>query len=220
MPKVANGINMEWNLRRARAENIELQWNGTIFARRKTILRALSYLNHANMGSYREAIDAFLRGQDSIPDIEAHRRQGRRKYGFGLNAEQQLTDALQVYSRVGWNEGHNESFAYTEVNTTAAIGGDIQGRRWHRPFDKLGLTIVSNGISGDHRRYLQLGGKGFLLGDGTLTYGREDIFESYYTAHAYRGISISADIQHIAHPGFNRDRGPVWIPGARLHFEF
>ncbi|MGC1485737.1 MAG: hypothetical protein WA789_18235 [Candidatus Acidiferrum sp.] len=44
--------------------------------------------------------------------------------------------------------------------------------------------FVSNGISRDHQQYLAMGGDGFLLGDGRLNYGREDIFETYYTLHA------------------------------------
>ena len=44
--------------------------------------------------------------------------------------------------------------------------------------DKLGGVFVSNGISADHQKYLALGGLGFLLGDGALNYGRENIVES------------------------------------------
>lgn len=68
--------------------------------------------------------------------------------------------------------------------------------------------------------YLALGGKGFLLGDGRLNYGRENIVETYYTLHVWRGIFSSFDFQYIANPGYNRDRGPVFVPGRRLHLEF
>jgi hypothetical protein len=220
MPKVANGINLDLNLGRARAENVELQVEPAVLRDHKTTVRVLSYLNHANMGSYREAIDAFLDHRDPSPNVEAHRMQGRRKYGFGFNAEQQLPAGMRMYSRLGWNEGHNESFAYTEVNSSASLGMDVQGTPWDRRGDKTGVAFVSNGISGDHSLYLRLGGKGFLLGDGNLTYGREQIVEWYYTAHLTRGIFVSADMQHITHPGYNRDRGPVLVPGARIHLEF
>jgi len=78
---------------------------------------------------------------------------------------------------------------------------------------------VSNGISGDHQEYLKLGGLGFLLGDGTLTYSRENIVEGYYNAHFWRGIYGAIDLQHIENPGYNRDRGPVWVSAVRLHVE-
>jgi len=167
MPKVANGIDMDWNLRRARAENLELEWRPH---ENRSAVRLLSYLNHANMGDYREAIDAFLAHHDAVPDIEAHRKHGRKKYGFGINAEQSLTKDIRMYSRVGWNEGRHESFAYTEVNSTMSIGGNVNGNPWRRRSDKIGIAFVTNGVSGDHRRYLGLGGHGSLLGDGALNY--------------------------------------------------
>src|SRR5262249_62344476 len=96
----------------------------------------------------------------------------------------------------------------------------VRGEVGRRAANKRALPAVKNGFPKAHRRYLELGGHGFLLGDGTLSYGRENIIEFYYTAHVARGISISADLQHITNPGYNRDRGPVWVPGARLHLEF
>jgi len=53
-----------------------------------------------------------------------------------------------------------------------------------------------------------------------LTYGRENIIESYYTARVIHGVYVSLDVQHISNPGYNRDRGPVFVPGLRLHLEF
>ncbi len=100
-----------------------------------------------------------------------------------MNTEYTFLRAVRVFARAGWNEGHNESFAYTEVNNSAQAGGDLSGALWSRSQDRLGLAVVSNGLSAPHREYLALGGLGFLLGDGTLRYGREDILKTYYTAH-------------------------------------
>lgn len=219
MPKVANGIDFDWKISRSRAENLEFVAQPTFWREHPTTMRFLSYLNHANMGNYREAVDSFLEGREPAPDIEAHRSPGTKKYGFGLNGEQQLTDELRVYGRFGWNEGHHESFAYTEVNQSASLGGALNGNRWGRDHDRAGFAAVVDGISGDHRRYLQLGGNGFLLGDGALNYGREKVLESFYTAHVARGVFLSFDLQHVRRPGYNRDRGPVLVPALRLHVE-
>lgn len=91
--------------------------------------------------------------------------------------------------------------------------------RWGRKLDKLGAAFVSNGISRWHQEYLALGGHGFLLGDGRLNYGRETIFEGYYTLHLWRGVYLGPDLQHINNPGYNGDRGPVLVPGVRLHLD-
>jgi hypothetical protein len=87
------------------------------------------------------------------------------------------------------------------------------------PKTKMGAAFVASGISGDHRRYLALGGEGFILGDGALNYGLEKIFETYYTAHVWRGVSLAVDYQRVTNPGYNRDRGPASVVGFRAHIE-
>lgn len=218
MPKVANGPDLDLNVARARSENIELEFRPELH-KKHGVVRLLSYINHANMGSYQAAVDAFLDGIDPTPNIEAHRQQSRVKYGFGLNFEQEISKNVRAFGRVGWNEGQNESFAYTEDDQETAAGVDWRLERWKRPNDKLGLVLITNGISRWHQLYLALGGNGFLLGDGRLTYGREDILETYYTAHLWRGVYISPELQWVVHPGYNQDRGPVIVPGVRLHLE-
>lgn len=220
MPKVANGIQLDADLARARSENFETDYRGGFLHHRDGVIRLVAYLNHANMGSYREAIDEFLAGKTSQPDIVVTRRQGRHKYGFDLNFEQNLTDKFRAFGRWGWNDGRNESFVYTEVDRALEFGGDYRGDAWRRKNDRVGAAFSLNAISGDHARYLALGGIGFLLGDGALSYGREKIFETYYTAHVWRGTFVSFDLQHVTNPGYNQDRGPVLVPGLRLHVDF
>ena len=116
MPTVANGIVLDWHVAKSRGENVELELRPTS----ASTLRLIGYANHADMGSYTEAIDAFRAGRDPTPDIEAHRQQGRTKYGVAANAEHRLPNGIRLFARTGWNGGDTESFAYTEVNNTVA----------------------------------------------------------------------------------------------------
>ena len=220
MPTVANGITLDYALRRSRAENLELEYRPHWFQGHATEIRPLAYLNHANMGDYRQAINAYLKGQDAAPDITAHRRQSTLKQGFGINVEQELPANLRAYLRAGWNEGRHESYAYTEINNTFSVGADISGDRWGRKDDRIGTAIVTNGLSRNHREYLALGGLGFILGDGRLNYGREFISESYYNLHAIGGLYFALQLSAVDRPGYNRDRGPVVVPGVRAHVDF
>ncbi|NUQ29853.1 MAG: porin [Acidobacteriaceae bacterium] len=225
MPAAANGINLDWALRRSNGQNAEVEWHRGLMSQwlpkeRKGMVRVLSFVNHANMGLYREAVQAYLAGKDATPDIDAHHHQSSVKYGFGINTEQEITADLRAFARWGWNEGQHQSWAYTEVDSTVAAGADLQGARWSRPRDKVGVAFVTNGIKQDHQNYLKHGGLGFLLGDGNLTYGRENILEMYYQAALARGLSMTLGVQYIAHPGYNRDRGPVLVPSVRAHVEF
>jgi len=226
MPVVANGVDMDWAFSRAHGQNGEFELRHSFIQNRKGTQRILFYANRAHMGTYREAVEDFLNGTDTAlygitaPDITLHEHFSALKYGFGYNTEQAVTENLRVFGRFGWNEGQHESFAYTEVDQTVLAGADYAGTRWHRPVDKIGLAVVSNAIKADHQEYLKLGGLGFLLGDGNLNYGRENIEEAYYNYHAWRGMFYALDFQHIADPGYNRDRGPVWVGSFRAHVDF
>ncbi len=220
LPTVANGIDLVWNLRNANASNIEFELHRGFLKKKDGIIRVLSYINNANMGIYQVANEQYLENKTVPPNITEHPQQVTTKYGFGVNFEQALTNDIVAYGRFGWNNGKTESWAYTEIDQTFQAGAGFMGRMWKRKYDRAGIAFVSNGISSEHARYLSYGGLGFILGDGGLTYGRENILETYYTAHAWRGIYLGPDLQYIVNPGYNQVRGPVTVPSFRLHIEF
>jgi len=220
LPSVANGPSLVWDLSRSNATNIEFELHRGFLRKKDGIIRLLTYVNNANMGIYQVANEQYLEGKVPTPEITNHPQQITTKYGFGINFEQVLAKNIVAYGRFGWNNGKTESWAYTEVDQTFQLGVGFAGRMWKRKFDRAGIAFVSNGISSEHARYLSYGGLGFILGDGGLTYGRENIFESYYTAHAWRGIYLGPDLQYVVHPGYNQVRGPVTVPSFRLHVEF
>jgi high affinity Mn2+ porin len=219
MPILPNGINLVWRPWQAHAENWEYELRHGVIPKKTGVVRLLAYTNYANMGIYRQQIiEAAETG--ATPNIDLHPWHMTRKYGFGINLEQNLTRYLTAFGRFGWDNGKTESFAYTEVDQTFAQGIGANGAWWHRKQDRAGVAFVTNAIKKDHQNYLADGGLGFLLGDGGLNYGRENIVETYYTAHVWRGLYISPSVQHINNPGYNRARGPVVVPGFRLHAEF
>ena len=224
MPKVANGIDLVWKPWQAHAENFEYELRHGLIPKRSGVVRLLAFANYANMGIYRDAVEQFedhtAPQPESVPEITNHPWHITRKYGFGVNLEQNLLPNLTAFARFGSDNGKTESFAYTEVDQTFAEGLGANGAWWHRKQDRAGIAFISNAIKKDHQTYLADGGLGFLLGDGNLNYGRENILESYYTVHVWRGIYLAPGLQHIVNPGYNRDRGPVLVPSFRAHVEF
>ena len=225
MPIRANDQTLEYPVRLAHGENLELRLSPWSTG---TIVRLLGYLNTARMGDYKEAL-AIAAARGTAPSIAADDREGRHKYGFGINAEQPLADNgdTGLFMRWGWNDGKTETFAFTEVDQESSVGVQLAGSHWGRRDDRLGLAVVSEGLSAPHRQYLQAGGCGFLLCDGRLNYGHEQILETYYRFQIVWPESpgpvrwqLSPDFQQIRHPGYNRDRGPVHFWAARLHVEY
>ena len=66
-----------------------------------------------------------------IPEITLIASKGRIKYGFGLNVGTGTASRLARVRRLGWNDGTNESFAYTGKSTgpprLVLISGAIRG---------------------------------------------------------------------------------------------
>jgi high affinity Mn2+ porin len=220
LPKFSAAGGLDYNIRHVHSDNFQFDYSTYTIQSYATHLRLLAFVNHANLGNYHEANDAYLDGSDATPDITAHRHPGTAKTGFGVNFEQELPANFRVFFRAGWNDGNYESFIFSEMNNTVSFGADLSGDAWHRKTDRLGSAFVNSGLSQDHREYLGLGGLGFMLGDGGLKYGRESVSETYYTAHVKGGLYLAALLSFVNNPGFNRDRGPVVVPGFRVHVDY
>jgi high affinity Mn2+ porin len=181
-------------------------------------VRALAFLNHANMADY-SAATTILRAGGPNADWEAARSY-HYKYGFGLNWEQELAKDVGVFSRLGWNDDKEEGWVFSDVGYAGSVGLSINGDLWHRPDDTFGLAGVANGISKQAQEFFAAGGTGILAGDGNLNYGWEKIIETYYDFKIWKSIHAAVDYQFIDNPAFNRDRGPVSVFAGRLHWEF
>ena len=215
VPTQANGMYFDHQVDRAHGDVIEVEHDHEIGGRLGHV-RILGYANHANMGSYEESLQLA----PLAPDVIATRQPGRIKYGWGLSADQALTEDLGAFLRAGWNDGHTETWVFTEVDRSLATGLSLGGTRWSRPQDRLGVALAANGLSPEHRACLAAGGLGFMLGDGRLNYDQERLFESFYAVSLGRFFTATLDAQRIWNPGYNRDRGPVSIYALRLHTQF
>lgn len=214
VPLEANGNTMNWNISKASSHTIEYTRRYKI-RNKEGAIRFLAFYTTTNMGNYRQSIAL----SPIHPAIQDTRKYGNSKFGFGINAEQQLLDDLGCFFRASWNDGQNETWAFTEIDHTLSAGFSMTGQRWKRTTDNIGLAYVTSGISKPHRDYLKAGGEGFMLGDGNLNYAWEHLAELYYSADLYKGhIFLTGAYQFIVNPGYNKDRqGPVNVLSVRLH---
>jgi high affinity Mn2+ porin len=178
----------------------------------------MPWVNIANAGSYSDAL-ALPPSSPNYPDITLTRRV-RSNYGFVVNAEQEITKDLGVFSRVTWNAGQTEIIAWADCNESVSFGAVLKGTSWGRESDRVGVGAVVEGLSPEARAYFAAGGVGILIGDGRLNYRPETAFESYYAYSLNKWTTLTGDYQFIGNPAYNADRGPVSIFSARLHAEF
>jgi len=216
-PSEANGQQLDSHILNAHALTGEIEHRHVV-GELPGAVRILTFANSSNAGRYSDSIEQGV-SSGSVPDITLVRRY-QMKYGFGVNVEQSLSSEFGIFGRIGWNDGHTESWAFTEIDSTASLGMSLHGSAWHRRDDVFGLAAVVNGISSDHRNYLAAGGSGFIIGDGALNYSNEMIAETYYSFQATSAFSLSPSMQYVINPAYNRDRGPVWFWGVRGHADF
>lgn len=171
----------------------------------------------------------FSRFDDAVAQAEATglavdpslTRRRRTRVGVDLNIEQALSRSVALFARAGVADGAIEPYDFTDVDRGVEAGVSLASPLPGRTADRIGVAQIVNAISRAHRRYLDAGGLGVLIGDGTLPHpGDEVITEAFYQLAFLKGVAATLDYQFVANPGYNRDRGPAHVFGLRLHGQF
>ncbi len=200
MPQVPNGADLP-----LRSDNLshvfEAAFSHNLFGRPGTI-KPLVYYTTGAMGNYQTALaQAGAFGGDVNAAMEARRGYGSRKWGLALLVDQEITDHLGLFFRGSWNDGATESFAFTQIDRSFALGLNAKGEMWGRPGHSAGLGVVRNDISANHAAFLAAGGLGLIIGDGRLNQTGEYVAEAFYDMPLYRdNVFLAANYQMIVNP--------------------
>ena len=202
----------------------QVQYDGEL-EERHTILgqagkfKVLAFLTRGRMGDFNDAL-ALSTETGTLPMIAAV-RQYRSRTGISVNLEQAITAELGAFLRAGLAEGGREAYEFTDSDKSFSIGLTLQGKRWGRPDDTLGFATVIDDISRRDKNFLNAGGLGILVGDGSLPdSGPEQVVEAYYSYALTSFAHVTADYQFVNNPAYDKDRGPVSVLGARVHLQY
>lgn len=217
LPTNANGPNLGFSFKKSNAINLEVEKKITFKNNDSGTIKLLGYKNLAGMGNYNLANSNYI----TTPSIISTRQDGRTKYGIGINADYSHSDTWGLFGRMSYNDGKNETWAFTEIDQSASLGINLKGKLWNRSDDFAGLALATNGLSASHQTYQKLGGNGFMIGDGNLNYGTEKIVEAFYSfTIPHTSFTLSPDYQFVVNPGYNKDRGPIQFVALRFHAQF
>jgi high affinity Mn2+ porin len=102
LPKVANGPDLDLDFSQSIGLVAEVEKNYFVNSLKGTV-RFLLIHNKTHMDNYNDAVKA----SPVNPDITSVREYGHTKSGFGISWEQQLSNTLGAFVRLGWNDGKN-----------------------------------------------------------------------------------------------------------------
>ena len=220
-PREPNGLPIDYQIGRHYGDQVELEHSHRL-GELPGKVRLLVWRNRANLASFRDALNYGL----ANPADANHQwifkvRNGEKiKYGVGVNVEQAISNNAGAFLRAMNTDGRTETYAFTEADASLSAGLSIKGGAWGRAKDVVGLSLARNMLAADRRDYLAAGGISFFIGDGTLRYRAETLFEGYYSWNIWKTVGLTLDYQRIQNPAYNADRGPVNIVGLRFHAEF
>ena len=224
-PKTPNGRDLNWQIFTAYGDQIEVERQHNINELPGKV-SVLAYRNKMILARFQDATNYVIannaQGTQAINNV---RTNYQYKTGIGINAEQALASDFGVYMRAFTSDGHTETMSFTEADNSLSIGMGLNGNRWSRPKDTVGLSFMLNGLSSYRRNYLQAGGVSYFIGDyasptQTISYRPEQISELYYNAILVKNVLGGVNFQHISNPAYNAARGPVNILSFRIHAEF
>ena len=224
-PKSPNGRDLNWQIFKAYGDQVEVERQHNIGDLSGKV-SVLGYRNKMILARFQDATNYVIQnnaqGTQAINDV---RNNYQYKTGIGINAEQALASDMGVYMRALTSDGHTETMSFTEADNSISVGFSVDGVRWNRPKDTIGISMMQNGLSSYRRNYLQNGGVSYFIGDyasptQTITYKPEQIAELYYNAMVVQNVLLGVNYQHINNPAYNSARGPVSIFSFRVHAEF
>jgi hypothetical protein len=241
VPEHPNELAMDFRFWKYFGDQLEVEHTHEIRGQRGAV-RLLAYRNWQNMGRFDDAVAAHAadpsrnaarcagfhydapkdlgpwKANASAPDLCWVRRPNV-KLGVGVNLEQAIGD-VGLFFRGMWSDGQTEVYAYMPADRSISFGALASGALWRRPRDLAGAGFGASWISDAHARYLGQGGIDGFIGDGRINHAAEEVFEIFYSFNVVAPLWLSADYQHVVHPAYNADRGPVDMFGGRLHAEF
>jgi hypothetical protein len=236
-PQEPNQLATDFRIWQFYGDQVELEHDHKLLGQDGAV-RLLGYRNQVDTGRFADAIAAFQgnpannaaacssrgyfnygSGNASAPDL-CYVRRSNEKLGVGINLEQHITADTGVFVRAMYSDGQTEVDAFNAADRSLSVGAVANGAGWHRRFDAAGAGFGMSWISQVHAQYLAMGGVDGFIGDGNLRQAGEGIVDFFYSVNFLKAIWLTADYQHLWHPGYNADRGPVEVLSGRVHAEF
>ncbi len=183
------------------------------FMGRKGSIKLIPYYGHGFfdvLGGYNG-----VRGYwDYLPYFVKDNLNRRTDWGVGLNVQQELTDYVGTFLRIGYD------YRTTDLSdiTHGINGGFVfKGSLWDRPLDEFGIGAGVNAQSGGT---FKSPFTSFKVGTGAKSYTPEGNFEAYYRMSLTKNLDFTIDYQLISNPNFIKNSEAAHVFGIRMRANF
>lgn len=134
-------------------------------------------------------------------------------YGFGMSADQRITDVYGVFARCEWERPDvMPASGGATIEWSWSTGAQMTGKYWNRKDDTLAVAIGQDIPSGEYK-------------DAGNPANNEGHIEAYYRVQFNEYIAISPDFQVVWNPnGVKRssdgDGDTIFVYGTKAHLSF
>lgn len=141
----------------------------------------------------------------------------RAHAGWGISADQKVTEALTLFGRFG----HHAS-GLVRFDRAITLGAELEGTPWRRSADSLGVAFGQLRTSRGFRRdSATVDGDGDGLPDrGYMAAGSERQAELYYRFKLNDAVELTPNLQWIGRPGGDVSAPAVKLVGLRATLGF
>jgi carbohydrate-selective porin OprB len=132
----------------------------------------------------------------------------RRNTGWGASVNQKVLDDLTLFGRYGHHTGGKVMF-----DRAITLGAELEGNRWSRSADSIGIAIGALRTSSDYRADSPLVA-------GYQADGSEKQAELYYRYKLNGNVELSPNFQWIRNPGGDGSADTIKVAGIRAKLGF
>ena len=122
---------MEYRFGKAHSETAEVEKKIVIHKRQGRVRLLLSYMA-SRAPTYQQGLDALKTNDTTLLNVISGNATGSsfggKKTGVYLNFEQEITDNIAAFGRIGWNDGKHVTWAFTEIDQTTSCRAFFKGQ--------------------------------------------------------------------------------------------
>lgn len=198
-----------------------IKWTPEWVNERRSLFQVYTFKNYGEYGEFSSS-GTFVTQNSSAINTETN-ADTLDKGGFGVSINQPLPGGLNLFAKYGKQDDDRDVRHYQDMDESIMLGVSLQGAKWSRENDAVGLAYHIGKLTGNHKKAHEAGYTSLFdrsSGIGTGNYGDERVLEVYYRYTLTEFSGLSADYQQISNFSYNKNSKDVNFMALRYNLSF